>query len=37
MGHPAKLIQELLPDKWLAAKQMQHDAMPQDTLQDGSS
>jgi transposase len=37
MGHPAKLIKELLPDKWLAAKQTQHDAMPLGTLQDGSS
>lgn len=37
MGHPARLIHELLPDNWLEAKKRQHNAMTQATLQDGSS
>ncbi len=37
MGHPAQRIHELLPDKWLAAKNQQHDDTPQASLQDGLS
>ena len=35
MGHPARQIDELLPDRWLAAKHK--DAAPQPTDQDGTS
>ncbi len=35
MSHPAKQIHELLPDKWLAARNLQHDDMPQADSLDG--
>jgi len=37
MGHPAQRIHELLPDKWLAAKNQQHNAIQQAFVQDGFS
>ena len=35
MSHPAKQINELLPDRWLAARTQQHDDMQQTDSQDG--
>jgi transposase len=37
MGHPARMIHELLADKWLAAKKRLQDATAQVTFQDGLS